>query len=227
MNSDQRTVNIGVLVSGSGTNLQALIDAHESGKLPAHIACVISNRADAFALERAKKHGIPAIHLDHRSFSGRNEYDAALVNILHEHGVDLVVLAGFMRIVTPVLLNAFPNAVMNIHPALLPAFPGLHAQQQALEYGVKVAGCTVHFVDAGTDTGPIIVQATVPVLEGDSMESLSHRIQIEEHRIYPEAVRLFTEGRLRVEGRRVIVDNPQTGTDCSSDASSCPWHMRF
>ncbi len=227
MNSDQRTVNIGVLVSGSGTNLQALIDAHESGRLPARIACVISNRADAFALERAKKHGIPAIHLDHRSFSGRDEYDAALVNILHEHGVDLVVLAGFMRIVTPVLLHAFPNAVMNIHPALLPAFPGLHAQQQALEYGVKVTGCTVHFVDAGTDTGPIIVQAAVPVLEGDSVESLSHRIQIEEHRIYPEAVRLFTEGRLRVEGRLVIVGNPQTGTDCSPDASSCPWHMRF
>lgn len=205
MNSEQRTVNIGVLVSGSGTNLQALIDARESGSLPARIACVISNRTDAFALERAKKHGIPAIHLDHRSFAGRDHYDAALVNLLGEHGVDLVVLAGFMRIVTPVLLNAFPNAVMNIHPALLPAFPGLHAQQQALEYGVKVTGCTVHFVDAGTDTGPIIIQAAVPVLEGDSVESLSNRIQIEEHRIYPEAVRLFTEGKLTVVGRRVKI----------------------
>jgi len=209
MNSRQNIPSIGVLVSGSGTNLQALIDARESGSLPARIACVISNRTDAFALERAKKHGIPAIHLDHRSFAGRDQYDAALVNLLGEHGVDLVVLAGFMRIVTPVLLNAFPNAVMNIHPALLPAFPGLHAQQQALEYGVKVTGCTVHFVDAGTDTGPIIIQAVVPVLEGDSVESLSNRIQIEEHRIYPEAVRLFAEGRLRVEGRRVIVDRDQ------------------
>ncbi len=205
MNSEQRTVNIGVLVSGSGTNLQALIDARESGSLPARIACVISNRADAFALERAKKHGIPAIHLDHRSFAGRDHYDAALVNLLGEHGVDLVVLAGFMRIVTPVLLNAFPDAVMNIHPALLPAFPGLHAQQQALEYGVKVTGCSVHFVDAGTDTGPIIIQAAVPVLEGDSVESLSNRIQIEEHRIYPEAVRLFAEGKLTVVGRRVKI----------------------
>jgi phosphoribosylglycinamide formyltransferase-1 len=209
MNSEQRAVNIGVLVSGSGTNLQALIDARESGGLPARIACVISNRADAFALERAKKHGIPAIHLDHRSFAGRDQYDTALVTMLAEHAVDLVVLAGFMRIVTPVLLNAFPNAVMNIHPALLPAFPGLHAQQQALEYGVKVTGCTVHFVDAGTDTGPIIIQAAVPVLERDSVESLSRRIQIEEHRIYPEAVRLFAEGKLTVAGRRVIVSGDQ------------------
>ena len=227
MNSELRTVNIGVLVSGSGTNLQAIIDARESGGISARIACVISNRADAFALERAKRHGIPAIHLDHRSFSGRDEYDAALVSILSEHCVDLVVLAGFMRIVTPVLLNAFPNAVMNIHPALLPAFPGLHAQNQALEYGVKVTGCTVHFVDAGTDTGPIIIQAAVPVLEGDSVEILSNRIQIEEHRIYPEAVRLFAEGRLRVEGRRVIVGDPGTETDCDPDFSSCPWHLRF
>lgn len=209
MNNRQNIPSIGILVSGSGTNLQALIDARESGSLPARIACVISNRTDAFALERAKKHGIPAIHLDHRSFAGRDQYDAALVNLLGEHGVDLVVLAGFMRIVTPVLLTAYPNAVMNIHPALLPAFPGLHAQQQALEYGVKVTGCTVHFVDAGTDTGPIIIQAAVPVLEGDSVESLSNRIQIEEHRIYPEAVRLFSEGRLRVEGRRVIVERDQ------------------
>lgn len=205
MNNELRKVNIGVLVSGSGSNLQAIIDGCEAGKVPASVACVVSNRADAFGLERARKHGIPAIHLDHRRFSGREEYDAAVVEILREHNVNLVVLAGFMRIVTPVLLAAFPEAVMNIHPALLPAFPGLHAQHQALAYGVKVSGCTVHFVDAGTDTGPIILQGVVPVIEGDSEESLSTRIQVEEHRIYPEAIRLFAEGRLRIDGRRVIV----------------------
>ena len=207
MNSQQNLLTIGVLVSGSGTNLQAIIDACASGTLKARIGCVISNRADAFALERARRHGIPAIYLDHRTFPGRDDYDAALVDLLREQGVGLVVLAGFMRIVTPVLLNAFPNAVMNIHPALLPAFPGLHAQKQAMEYGAKVTGCTVHFVDAGTDTGPIIIQAAVPVLEGDSVETLSDRIQTEEHRTYPEAIRLFIEGRLTVLGRRVQISD--------------------
>ncbi len=205
MNNELRKVNIGVLISGSGSNLQAIIDGCEAGRVPASVACVVSNRADAFGLERARKHGIPAAHLDHRQFSGREEYDAAVVEILREHNVNLVVLAGFMRIVTPVLLAAFPDAVMNIHPALLPAFPGLHAQHQALAYGVKFSGCTVHFVDAGTDTGPIIIQGVVPVIEGDSEESLSNRIQAEEHRIYPEAIRLFAEGRLRIDGRRVVV----------------------
>lgn len=205
MNNEPRNVNIGVLVSGNGSNLQAIIDGCEAGTIPASVACVISNRADAYSLERARKHGIPALHLDHRNFSGRDEYDAAIVQILREHRVNLVALAGFMRIVTPVLLSAFPDAVMNIHPALLPSFPGLHAQKQALAYGVKVSGCTVHFVDAGTDTGPIIIQGVVRVIEGDSEESLSARIQVEEHRIYPEAVRLFAENRLRVDGRRVVV----------------------
>ncbi len=203
--NEQRDIHIGVLVSGSGSNLQALIDGCESGRVPARVACVISNRADAFGLERARRHGIPALHLDHRNFADREAYDAAVVEILREHGVNLVALAGFMRIVTPVLLAAFPGAVMNIHPALLPAFPGLHAQRQALDYGVKFSGCTVHFVDAGTDTGPIIIQGVVPVMEGDSEESLGARIQVEEHRIYPEAIRLFAEGRLRIEGRRVVV----------------------
>ncbi len=198
-------IKIGVLASGSGSNLQSIIDNCESGKLPVEIACVISNNVAAFALERARKHGIPALHIDHRIFTGREAYDAALVETLHEYGVELVVLAGFMRIITPVLLDAFPSAVMNIHPALLPAFPGIHAQRQAIDYGVKVSGCTVHFVDAGTDTGPIIIQAAVPVMEGDTEETLSARIVTEEHSIYPEAIRLFAEGRLKVEGRTVVV----------------------
>ena len=197
--------NIGVLISGSGSNLQAIIDACAAGKIKARVACVISNKEDAYGLERARLAGIPALHLDHRAYTGRESYDQALVATLREFEVELVVLAGFMRIITPVLLDAFPMSVMNIHPALLPAFPGLHAQRQALEYGAKVAGCTVHFVDCGTDTGPIILQAAVPVLEGDSEETLSARIQKEEHRVYPEAIRLFTEGLLDVSGRIVAV----------------------
>ncbi|RNC68742.1 MAG: phosphoribosylglycinamide formyltransferase [Desulfuromonadales bacterium] len=198
-------LKIGVLVSGSGSNLQAIIDRIEDGTLTAKVACVISNKADAYALERAKRHGIATHVLDHRSHAGREAYDAALVELLRSHGVQLVVLAGFMRIVTPVLLEAFPHAVMNIHPALLPAFPGLHAQHQSLQYGVKITGCTVHFVDEGTDTGPIIIQAAVPVMEDDTEDSLSARIQVEEHRIYPEAVRLFADGRLTINGRRVVI----------------------
>jgi phosphoribosylglycinamide formyltransferase-1 len=200
-----KVLNIGVLVSGSGTNLQAIIDACARQEINARVVCVISNVADAYGLERARKADIPALHLDHRAYSGREAYDEALVATLREFGVELVVLAGFMRIITCVLLDSFPMAVMNIHPALLPAFPGLHAARQALEYGTKVAGCTVHFVDCGTDTGPIIIQAPVPVLEGDTEETLSARIQKEEHRVYPEAVKLFAEGRLKVEGRKVVV----------------------
>jgi len=200
-----KTVNIGVLVSGSGTNLQSIIDACAAGPLNARVVCVISNRADAYALERAQNAGIPALYLDHRAYAGREAYDEALVATLREFGVELVAMAGFMRIITPVLLEAFPNAVMNIHPALLPAFPGLHAQRQALDYGVKVAGCTVHFVDPGTDTGPIILQAAVALLPGDTEETLSARIQKEEHRIYPEAIRMFVERRLSVAGRTVRI----------------------
>ncbi|WP_026840306.1 phosphoribosylglycinamide formyltransferase [Citrifermentans bremense] len=201
----ERTLNIGVLISGSGSNLQSIMDACAAGKIKARVACVISNKADAFGLERARKAGIPALHLDHRAYSGRESYDEALVATLREFEVELVALAGFMRIITPVLLEAFPMAVMNIHPALLPAFPGLHAQRQALDYGAKVAGCTVHFVDPGTDTGPIILQAAVPVLPSDTEQTLSARIQKEEHRLYPEAIRLFTEGLLEVSGRVVSV----------------------
>jgi phosphoribosylglycinamide formyltransferase-1 len=201
----EKILKIGVLVSGSGTNLQSILDACASDEYKARVVCVISNKADAYALERARNAGIPALHLDHRAYSGREGYDEALVATLHQFEVELVAMAGFMRIITPVLLEAFPNAVMNIHPALLPAFPGLHAQRQALEYGVKIAGCTVHFVDPGTDTGPIIIQAAVPVLEGDTEQSLSARVQKEEHRIYPEAIQMFAEGRLSVTGRTVAV----------------------
>ncbi|GFO63524.1 phosphoribosylglycinamide formyltransferase [Geomonas paludis] len=200
-----KELKIGVLISGSGSNLQSIMDACAAGAINGRVVCVISNKADAFGLERARKAGIPALHLDHRAYSGREAYDEALVATLREFEVELVVLAGFMRIITSVLLDAFPMRVMNIHPALLPAFPGLHAQRQALEYGAKVAGCTVHFVDCGTDTGPIIMQAAVPVLQGDTEESLCARIQKEEHRIYPEAVRLFSEGLLQVDGRVVTV----------------------
>lgn len=203
-----KPTRIGVLVSGTGSNLQAIIDAIDKGSLVAEIGCVISNRADSLALQRARQQGIPGLHIDHRLHVGRESYDASLVESLRQHDVDLVVLAGFMRIVTPVLLDAFPLAVINIHPALLPSFPGLHAQRQALDYGVKVTGCTVHFVDAGTDTGPIIMQAAVPVFEGDDEVALSARIQVEEHRIYPEAIRLFVAGRLRVDGRKVHI-SPQ------------------
>lgn len=204
----ERRVKIGVLVSGSGSNLQSIIDRIDAGDLSAEIVCVISNNAGAYALERARKHNIPALHMDHRLFAGRSAYDAALVEALQQYDVELVILAGFMRIITPILIDAFPNAIMNIHPAILPAFPGLHAQRQALEHGAKVSGCTVHFVDAGTDTGPIIIQAVVPVLDGDTEESLSARIQVEEHRIYPRAVQLYAEGRISVEGRRVVITPP-------------------
>jgi phosphoribosylglycinamide formyltransferase-1 len=196
---------LAVLVSGNGSNLQAIINRIESGELNARIACVISNISDAFALTRAEAHSIPAVVHENCGFKGRREYDAALVSILQGYGVELVVLAGYMRILSDVMVSAFPNAIMNIHPALLPAFPGLHAQQQALDYGVKYSGCTVHFVDCGTDTGPIILQTVVPVLQDDTEDSLSARIQAEEHRTFPEAVRLFIEGRILVEGRLVRI----------------------
>jgi phosphoribosylglycinamide formyltransferase-1 len=198
-------LKLAVLVSGNGSNLQAIIDRIEEGAINACIECVISNNPAAFALTRAARHGIQTVIHENGAFASRLEYDAALVKILRSYGVELVVLAGFMRILSDVVIAAFPNAIMNIHPALLPAFPGLHAQKQALDYGVRLAGCTVHFVDPGTDTGPIILQAAVPVEQDDNVESLSARIQEEEHRIYPEAVRLFAAGRIRVQGRHVLI----------------------
>jgi phosphoribosylglycinamide formyltransferase-1 len=196
---------LGVLVSGSGTNLQAIIDRIESGEINAEIACVISNKADAHAITRASRHGIPVIVHENARFSERRSYDAATVEILRSHKVGLVILAGFMRILTDVMVRAFPNAIMNIHPALLPSFQGLHAQQQALDYGVRYSGCTVHFVDCGTDTGPIILQSVVPVEQDDSEETLSARIQKAEHKTFAAAIKLFVEGKIRVEGRRVRI----------------------
>ncbi len=194
---------LGVLVSGSGTNLQAIIDRIIAGEIRAEAACVISNRADAYALTRAARHGIPAIVHEQIAFPDRRSYDEATVEILRSYSVELVILAGFMRILTDVMVDAFPNAIMNIHPALLPAFPGLHAQQQALDYGVHFSGCTVHFVDCGTDTGPIILQSVVPVEQDDTEESLSSRIQQVEHQTFTEAIKLFVEGKIQIEGRKV------------------------
>jgi phosphoribosylglycinamide formyltransferase-1 len=196
---------LAVLVSGNGSNLQAIIDRIEAGELNARVACVVSNKPDAFAMTRAAKHGIPVVIHENHGYASRKEYDAALVDILKGHGVKLVILAGFMRILSEVVINAFPNAMINIHPALLPAFPGLHAQKQALDYGVRFTGCTVHFVDCGTDTGPIILQSVVPVEQDDTEETLSSRIQREEHRAFPEAIRLFCEGKISVVGRHVRI----------------------
>lgn len=198
-------VKLGVLISGSGSNLQSIIDHIEDGRLEAEIRVVISNVPGAFGLTRAEKHGLRTVVVDHREFAARPDFDARLVQVLREHGVELVVLAGFMRVLTPTLLQAFPHHVMNIHPALLPSFPGVHVWQKAVDYGVKFSGCTVHFVDPGTDTGPIIIQAVVPVLDDDDADSLAARILKQEHLIFPRAIQLFAEGRLEVEGRRVKV----------------------
>lgn len=203
--SESSPCRLGVLVSGSGTNLQAIIDRIESGDIHAEIACVISNKADAYALTRAARHGIPVVVHENARYADRQAYDAATVEILQKFKVDLVILAGFMRILTNVMVNAFPNAIMNIHPALLPSFQGLHAQQQALDYGVRFSGCTVHFVDCGTDTGPIILQAVVPVEQDDTEASLSARIQKVEHQTFAAAIKLFVEGKIKVDGRRVTI----------------------
>jgi phosphoribosylglycinamide formyltransferase-1 len=202
----RRQVPIGVLISGSGTNLQAMIDAIEAKELDAKIQLVLSNRADAYGLVRAKKHGVPIEVLDHKRFSSREDFDQAVVDILRARGVELVVLAGFMRLLSPVFVRAYSNRIMNIHPALLPAFPGLHVQKKAVEHGVRFSGCTVHFVNEECDEGPIIIQAVVPVFPEDTEESLASRILEQEHRIYPRAIQLYSEGRLRIEGRRVFVD---------------------
>jgi phosphoribosylglycinamide formyltransferase-1 len=198
-------LRLAVLASGQGSNLQAIIDAIKEGRLRAVLALVISNKAEAQALERARKHGAPAVFLDPKATPGRDAYDAVILEHLRKHDVGLVALAGYMKIVTRVLIDAYANRIMNIHPSLLPSFPGLKAQQQALDWGAKVSGCTVHFVEEGVDTGPIIQQAAVPVLEGDTAESLEARILAQEHRIYPEAIQLFAEGCLTVEGRRVHI----------------------
>lgn len=203
-----RRLRLGVLASGGGSNLQAIIDRCRDGSLAAEIAVVIANNPDAGALERAGRAGITARCINHRQYPVREDFDAALVAALQEAGVELVVLAGFMRIIGKVMLDAFPQRIINIHPALLPAFPGLHVQQQALDYGARFSGCTVHLVDGGVDTGPIIIQAVVPILPDDSADTLAARILEQEHRIYPRAIELFAEGRVRIEGRAVIIDPP-------------------
>ncbi len=198
-------LKIAVLASGSGSNLQAIIDEIKSGFLPVELALVLSDKPQAYALERAEAAGVPTKVLLPADFASREDYDAELVRLLKASGAEAVALAGYMRLVTPVFLQAFPHRVLNIHPALLPSFPGLHGQRQAFEYGVKVAGCTVHFVDEGMDSGPIILQAPVPVLEDDDADSLAARILEQEHIIYPLALRLLAEGKLHIEGRRVRI----------------------
>jgi phosphoribosylglycinamide formyltransferase-1 len=209
-----KKVKLGVLVSGRGSNLQAIIDNIEKGLLPAEIVIVISDQPDAYSLERARKHNIPAIHISAKGYRGkRDEYDALLVTEFQKNNAELVCLAGFMRIITPTLIKAFPNRILNIHPALLPAFPGLHVQKAALDHGVKFSGCTVHFVDEGMDTGPIIIQAVVPILDNDTVDSLSERILKQEHKIYSRAINLYAEGRLKIDGRRVLVIGGKTIAD--------------
>ncbi|MBN1210062.1 MAG: phosphoribosylglycinamide formyltransferase [Myxococcaceae bacterium] len=213
---------LGVLVSGSGSNLQALLDACAREDFPAEVACVVSNVPTAFALERARKAGVPAVVLEHKAFASRADFERALGEALRRAGVEWVCLAGFMRLLSADFLAGFSGRVLNIHPALLPAFPGLHAQRQALERGVKIAGCTVHFVDAGTDTGPIIAQAAVPVLPGDDEASLSARILAEEHRLYPLAVRLAVTGKVTLEGARTRVDARATVGELSLRSPGAP-----
>jgi len=203
-------IRIGVLVSGRGTNLQAILDACARGGIPGRVVVVVSNNPKAYALERARREGIPAVAMHHRAFPDRDTFDSKLAEILHSYQVDLVCLAGFLRILGPWFVNEFPGRIMNIHPALLPAFGGLgmygeRVHRAVLDSGVKFSGCTIHFVNEAPDGGPIILQAVVPVRDDDTVETLAARIAQEEHRLYPEAVRLFAEGRLRVAGRRVTI----------------------
>ena len=203
-------LRVAVLASGRGSNLQAVIDAIEAGTVQSKIVAVISNKKEAPALERARRHGLSAIFIDPKPYAGRPDsreaYDRELLDVLRQHDVELVLLAGYMKIVTTVLVEAFANRIMNIHPSLLPSFPGLDVQKKAIEWGCKLAGCTVHFVTEGVDEGPIILQAAVPIFDADTPATLAARILEQEHKIYPRAVQLYAEGRLRVEGRRVFIE---------------------
>lgn len=198
---------LGVLASGRGSNFQSIVDAIEAGWLNARIGVVLSNKKEAMALERAKKHKIPSLYVDPSGYPDKKAYDAELSRVLKAHQVGLVILAGYMRLLTGTLINAYQNCIMNVHPSLLPAFPGLHAQRQALSHGVKVSGCTIHFVDEEMDHGPIIAQASVNVSERDTEDALSERILHEEHRLFPEVIQLFADKRLRVDGRRVHISS--------------------
>jgi phosphoribosylglycinamide formyltransferase 1 len=214
--SDNPPIKLGVLISGSGTNLQAIIDAILRGDLKAEIRLVVSNRADAQGLERARRHGIETAVIDHRKFPSREDFDRAVLAALRDRSVELVALAGFMRLLSQVMLEAFPGRIMNIHNSLLPSFPGIHGPKDAIEYGVKIAGCSVFFVTPGVDVGPVIVQAAVPVLPGDDEQRLAARILQQEHRIFPQAIALFQQGRLEIQGRQVIIKGD------SSTPSSAP-----
>lgn len=198
-------MNIAVLCSGSGTNLQAIIDSVKSGYIPAKIALVVSDNEDAFALERAKKAGIETLVLNKKNFKTRDDFDKEIVNNLKKRNIELVVLAGFMRLLSSSFIKEYKNRIMNIHPALLPAFKGTHGIKDALEYGAKITGPTVHFVDEKLDHGAIILQRVVEVKDGDTEETLLERVHREEHKIYPEAIKLFVEGKLKIQGRRVVV----------------------
>ena len=207
--SDAPRLRVGVLALGRGSNLRAILSGVAAGRIRAEVVVVLSDRSGAGALDIARDHGVEALVLDPTPHPGREGYDRALIALLEERRVGLVCLAGYMRILGPVFVRHFEGRLLNIHPALLPAFPGLHAQRQALEHGVRIAGATVHFVDEGVDTGPIVLQAAVSVRQDDTEATLSDRILAEEHRIYPEAIRLFAEGRLRLEDRRVrILEEP-------------------
>jgi phosphoribosylglycinamide formyltransferase 1 len=203
-------LRVAILASGRGSNLQAVIDAIETGTVQAKIVAVISNKKDAPALERARRHGLPSLFVDPTPYADRPDsreaYDRELLDVLQRHNVELILLAGYMKIVTKALIESFANRMMNIHPSLLPSFPGLHVQKKAIEWGCKLAGCTVHFVTEGVDEGPIILQAAVPILDSDTSDTLATRILEQEHKIYPRAVQLFAEGRLQVVGRRVFIE---------------------
>lgn len=205
-------MKVGVLVSGRGSNLQVLINAYNEGKIKGEIALVISDNPQAYAIERCKRHGIKYAVVERREFKSKLEFESRMLELLKEKGVELVVLAGFMRVLSGEFLKAFTMRVINIHPSLIPAFQGLHAQRQALEYGVKLTGCTVHFVSEELDNGPVIIQACVPVLPQDTEESLSQRILEFEHKILPQAVKWISEGRVEVEGRKVVVKGATYGT---------------
>lgn len=206
-----RKLSLAVLISGRGSNLQAILDAIAAGRLDARIALVISNKADAFGLERAARAGIETLVMPHKGYADRADYDRALAEALKARGVELVCLAGFMRLLGPAFLDHFPNAVLNIHPSLLPAFPGVDAQRQAFEHGVKVAGATVHIVTPELDAGPIVAQEAVPVLDDDTAETLAARILEVEHRLYPAAIAVLADGGWRIEGRRVVAAPRRAG----------------
>lgn len=208
----KQKIRLAVLASGSGSNLQAIIDQISSGRLNAEIALVISNNPGAGALHRAEQAGIRNLCINHRDFSERKGFDLCVVKALQTVEPDLIILAGFMRIISTVFLKAFPQRIINIHPSLLPAFPGLHVQRKALEYGAQFSGCTVHFVDDGVDTGPIIIQAVVPIQAEDTEETLSARILEQEHKIYPQAISWFSQDRIHISGRRVIITAGQHPT---------------